>query len=100
MVVHLIPGDPVLVVLGESFTQERYDEVQRQLGLDKPLLVQYVTYLGEVVTGNFGDSFRTKRSIIEDIATQFPYTLQLAIASLLISLVIGIPAGMVAALYR
>lgn len=100
MVVHLIPGDPVLVILGENFTQERYDEVKRQLGLDKPLLVQYVDYLGEITTGDFGDSFRTRRSIIEDIATQFPYTLQLAIASLLISLVCGIPAGMIAALYR
>jgi ABC-type dipeptide/oligopeptide/nickel transport system permease component len=100
MVVHLIPGDPVLVILGESFTQEAYDEVRRQLGLDQPVYVQYVTYLGEILTGNFGESFRTKRSIIEDIATQFPYTLQLALAALSISLLIGIPAGMVAALYR
>lgn len=100
MVVHLIPGDPVLVILGESFTQERYDTVKSQLGLDKPIYVQYFTYLGEIATGNFGDSFRTKRSIAEDIATQFPYTLQLAVAALTISLLIGIPAGVIAAVYR
>ena len=100
MVVHLIPGDPVLVVLGDRFSQEAYDEIQRRLGLDKPILVQYFNYLGEIVTGNFGDSFRTRRPIVDDIIAQFPYTLQLAIAALAISLAIGIPAGMLAALYR
>jgi ABC-type dipeptide/oligopeptide/nickel transport system permease component len=100
MVVHLIPGDPVLVILGENFTQAAYDATQHRLGLDQPLLTQYVTYMGEIATGNFGDSFRTKRSIIDDIASQFPYTLELALASLLMSLVIGIPSGMIAALYR
>jgi glutathione transport system permease protein len=100
MVVHLIPGDPVLVILGENYSQASYDTMRQRLGLDKPLLTQYANYLQEVATGNFGDSFRTKRSIAEDIAAQFPYTLQLAIASLLMSLVIGIPAGMIAALNR
>jgi len=100
MVVHLIPGDPVLVILGENYTQASYDALQQRLGLDQPLLIQYGNYLREIATGNFGDSFRTKRSIVEDITAQFPYTLQLALASLLMSLVIGVPAGMIAALYR
>ena len=56
MVVHLIPGDPVLVILGENFTQAAYDATQHRLGLDQPLLTQYVTYMGEIATGNFGDS--------------------------------------------
>jgi glutathione transport system permease protein len=100
LVVHLIPGDPVLVILGDRFSQDAYDALRQRLGLDQPLLTQYFTYLGHIATGNFGDSFRTKRSIIEDIAAQFPYTLQLAVGALVISLAIGIPAGLIAALHR
>src|SRR3954447_1377667 len=98
--VHLIPGDPVATILGENYTQASYDAMRQRLGLDRPLPVQYVDYLSHVVTGNFGDSFRTKRLVADDIASQFPFTVQLAIGSLLVSILIGIPAGVVAAANR
>jgi peptide/nickel transport system permease protein len=98
--VHLIPGDPVAVILGENYSQASYDAMRERLGLDRPLPVQYVEYLGRVVTGNFGDSFRTKRQVADDIASQFPFTVQLAAGSLLVSILIGVPAGVVAAANR
>jgi ABC-type dipeptide/oligopeptide/nickel transport system permease component len=98
--VHLIPGDPVAVILGENYSQASYDAMRQRLGLDRPLPVQYVEYLGRVATGNFGDSFRTKRQVADDIASQFPFTVQLAVGSLLVSILIGVPAGVVAAANR
>jgi ABC-type dipeptide/oligopeptide/nickel transport system permease component len=74
--------------------------MRQRLGLDRPLPVQYVEYLGRVATGNFGDSFRTKRQVADDIASQFPFTVQLAVGSLLVSILIGVPAGVVAAANR
>lgn len=99
-IVHLIPGDPVAVLLGDNYTQAQYDLMKSRLGLDKPLPTQYVEYMGKVFSGNFGESFRTKRLVQEDIVSQFPFTLQLAIGALLVSIAIGIPAGLIAALYR
>src|SRR6476619_3238640 len=98
--VHLIPGDPVAVILGENYSQVAYDAMRQRLELDKPLTTQYVDYLGRVVTGNFGESFRTKRLVMDDIGNQFPYTLQLALGSLFVSILIGIPTGVIAAMYR
>jgi peptide/nickel transport system permease protein len=99
-IVHLIPGDPVAVILGENYSQTAYDAMRERLGLDKPLLTQYVDYLGRVVSGNFGESFRTKRLVVDDIAAQFPFTIQLAIGALLVSILIGVPAGVIAAVNR
>ena len=99
-IVHLIPGDPVAQILGENYTPATYEAMKHRLGLDEPLLVQYRDYLGKVVSGNFGDSFRTRRSIAEDIGSQFPFTVQLALGSLLVTILIGLPAGVVAAMYR
>ena len=99
-IVHLIPGDPVAQILGENYTPATYEAMKHRLGLDEPLLVQYRDYLGKVVSGNFGDSFRTRRSIADDIGSQFPFTVQLALGSLLVTILIGLPAGVVAAMYR
>jgi len=99
-IVHLIPGDPVAVMLGSNYSPAAYEATRHQLGLDRPLLTQYTTYLGRIFTGNFGDSFRTKQPIVTGIVDQFPFTMQLAIGALLISMVIGIPAGAIAATHR
>jgi ABC-type dipeptide/oligopeptide/nickel transport system permease component len=98
--VHLIPGDPVAAMLGDLFTRETYEAVQTRLGLDRPLAAQYVAFIGKVATGQLGTSFRSDRPVANIIAEQFPYTLQLAFASMFLSVLLGIPLGMLAAVHR
>jgi peptide/nickel transport system permease protein len=98
--VHLIPGDPVTALLGDLFSRETYEVVQSRLGLDKPLFTQYLAFLGRMVSGQLGTSFRSDRPVALIIAEQFPYTLQLAVASMVVSAVLGIPLGMLAAVRR
>jgi ABC-type dipeptide/oligopeptide/nickel transport system permease component len=98
--VHLIPGDPVAALLGDLFTRETYQAVQARLGLDKPLGAQYLTFMKNVASGHLGTSFRSDRPVVQIIAEQFPYTLQLAIAAMLLSSALGIPLGMLAAVRR
>lgn len=98
--VHLIPGDPAATLLADLFTRETYEAVQKRLGLDKPLLVQYLTFMKNVASGHLGTSFRSDRPVARIIAEQFPYTLQLAIAAMVLAAALGIPLGMLAAVHR
>ena len=98
--VHLIPGDPVAAVLQEQFSQETYEATRVRLGLDKPLVVQYLRFLQNVATGQLGISFRSQRPVIQIIAEQFPYTSQLAVGSIILAVGLGIPLGMIAAVHR
>lgn len=93
----VVPVDPVLSVVGDRASQSTYDRVFLELGLDKPLVVQFWMYLEDVLQGDFGNSFLTKRPIIDDIARVFPATLELATAGVLIGTVLGIPLGVLAA---
>jgi peptide/nickel transport system permease protein len=98
--VRLIPGDPATVILGDYATQEVLAELRHELGLDQPLVVQYFWYLGRLLRGDLGRSLMTKRSVAREITSVFHHTAMLAIAGILVSLVIGIPIGVVAALRR
>ncbi|CUH68360.1 Glutathione transport system permease protein GsiC [Thalassovita gelatinovora] len=99
--VHLVPGDPVDVLMGEGHTDPVVEAVLRaKYGLDQPIVVQYFTWLGNILTGDFGSSLYTKEPILDMIADRFPATLLLAFASAIVAIVISIPAGIVAALYR
>jgi glutathione transport system permease protein len=98
--VHFIPGDPVELILGDFYSDEVYQEMTERLGLDKPLHVQYWNYMKGLLTGNFGKSFRSNRDVIEVLMAQFPYTVHLALTALIISAVLGIPTGVVAAVHR
>jgi peptide/nickel transport system permease protein len=99
--IHLIPGDPAYVILGENnVTPERLAAVREQLGLNRPIVVQYAEWLGGVLTGDFGTSLTSKREIAADIGKRLPRTLELILVSTALSALIGIPAGMVAATYR
>jgi ABC-type dipeptide/oligopeptide/nickel transport system permease component len=100
LVVHLTPGDPVDVILGEYWTPEMAVALRNRLGLDKPLWMQYATYTVGVLRGDLGDSFRTGRPVIDDILSQYPHTIRLAVASLSFSVVLGIPLGVISALRR
>ncbi|WP_420393959.1 ABC transporter permease [Acuticoccus sp.] len=96
----LMPIDPVLAVVGERASQSTYDQVYREMGLDQPVIVQFLYYLGDVLTGDFGRSLTTARPVIEDIARVFPATLELATLGTLIGVVVGVPLGVLAAVQR
>lgn len=93
----VVPVDPVLAVIGDRAPKSVYDRVYLELGLDRPLHEQFWLYLQKVVTGDFGESFLTKRPITEDIARVFPATLELATVSIVIGTLLGIPVGVWAA---
>ncbi|HWP60784.1 MAG TPA: ABC transporter permease [Candidatus Acidoferrales bacterium] len=98
LIVHLIPGDPVDAMLGEQrYDREQYEIVRRKMGLDKPLYAQYAGWLGRVLQGDFGESIRNQRPVLDAVIERYPATIYLAMAALLIGISIAIPAGTVAA---
>ncbi len=96
----VMPIDPVLAIVGERASQSTYDAVYAQLGLDKPLIVQFLYYLGDVVRGDFGTSTLNARPVSEDILRVFPATLELATLGVIFGIVLGVPLGVVAAVKR
>jgi peptide/nickel transport system permease protein len=97
----LAPGDPVSIMLGSDFSQVSYDKLTHELGLDQPVVFQYGHWLANFVRGDWGTSYITNQNIFELAVLQaLPVTLTLAALSLLIALLIGIPTGVLAALYR
>jgi peptide/nickel transport system permease protein len=98
--IHLVPGDPATVILGEEATPQAKAELDRQLGLDRPLPTQYLTWLGHVVRGDLGKSLIDQSSVAQVIGQRLPVTVELALASFLVALLIAIPAGIFAATYR
>jgi peptide/nickel transport system permease protein len=93
----IVPVDPVLAVVGARAPKSVYDRVYLELGLDKPLWEQFWMYLQKVFTGDFGTSFLSKRPIVDDIARVFPATLELATVGIIIGTLVGVPAGIWAA---
>ncbi len=93
----IVPVDPVLAVVGDRASQSVYDKAFIELGLDKPLYEQFWIYLQKVMTGDFGQSFLTKKDISEDILRVFPATVELATVGILIGTILGIPIGILAA---
>ncbi|MEZ5778732.1 MAG: ABC transporter permease [Paracoccaceae bacterium] len=93
----VVPVDPVLAVIGDRAPQSVYDRVYVELGLDRPIYEQFWIYLQKVLTGDFGQSFLTKRDIVDDIRRVFPATLELATVAILIGTLVGIPVGVLAA---
>lgn len=96
----VMPIDPVLAIVGERASQSTYQEVYEQLGLDKPLLVQFFYYLGDVVRGDFGTSLLNARPVAEDIRRVFPATLELATLGTIMGVCLGVPLGVLAAVRR
>jgi len=96
----VIPIDPVLVIVGDKASAATYERVRLQLGLDKPLLVQYWTYLTKVVHGDFGNSVMTAHPVLSDLLHVFPATIELATLALVIGVVGGVPLGVYAAVNR
>ena len=100
LLIHLVPGDPILQMLGEGATPADIDSLRHQYGLDQPLWSQYVHYWGGVLHGDLGSSIRLHDSVAHLIAARYPYTLALTVAALMLALVLALPAGIVAAVRR
>jgi ABC-type dipeptide/oligopeptide/nickel transport system permease component len=102
LMVRLVPGDPVKILTGGGarVTQEQQDALRHQLGLDRPLPVQFVNYLGDLAKGDLGTSYRSKRPVTVEIRDRIPNTAKLAACALLITVVAGILTGVIAATHK
>src|SRR5881392_3365119 len=100
LLVHLSPGDPVLVYAGEERDPVVIEQVRKSLGLDQPLPVQYVAWLGRAVQGDLGRSIRTHQPVLEAIVERLPKTLELGGAAVLISVTIALVVGTLSAVKR
>ena len=95
--IRLLPGDPSYTLAGPYASPDRIEEVRRSLGLDEPLVTQYANYLGRVFAGDFGMSWRTSQPVLNDIRQRLPATMELVIAAVLLSILIGVPLGVAVA---
>jgi peptide/nickel transport system permease protein len=96
----LIPGDPALIMLGERATPQNIARVREQLGLNKPIYEQYLTFLGNALRGDLGRSVLRQEPVTQELLRRFPATIELALAALLFAIVVGIPAGVISAVRR
>ena len=99
--IRLVPGDPIEIRLGErGIAPERLAQLRAEMGLDRPLLVQYGDYLGGVLTGDLGKSVITQNPVLTEFAELFPATIELSLCAILFATLVGLPAGIVAAVRR
>ncbi len=100
--IHLVPGNVVDMMLGTQnyLTQEQIDQLYKEYGLDKPLIVQFGIWLKNIATLDFGTSLRTGKKVINLIMDRFPVTLELSVLSMFFATIIGVPLGVVAAVKR
>jgi peptide/nickel transport system permease protein len=116
LLLRLIPGDPAVAMLGEHAAQENVERIREQLGLNRPLFLdrealdngdfagfvdtQYLLYLGRLAQGNLGDSIHRRIPIADELKIRFPATIELAMVSMLLAVIVGVPAGMISAARR
>jgi peptide/nickel transport system permease protein len=101
VVSRILPGNPVYLILGgRGFTEEKVARLTRELGLDKPIPVQYVMYLNDVLHGDLGTAWRTGNPVTKDIQARFPATVELTLVGMLLSVIIGIPLGVAGAVHK
>ena len=100
MIIRLIPGDPVEIILSQSpyTTQEAKDSLRAYYGLDKPLYEQFVNYLGQLVTGDLGESTNTESPVTEELRSRLPITMEFGVFAVLIGLIVAIPIGVLSAI--
>jgi peptide/nickel transport system permease protein len=97
MFLRLLPGDPAIAILGQHATPQLIAQIHEALGLDKPLYIQYIDYLGQLLQGNLGSSIIDNRTVAETFALRFPVTVELTIGALIFAVGLGIPLGRLAA---
>jgi ABC-type dipeptide/oligopeptide/nickel transport system permease component len=100
VLVRLVPGDAASVILGDQATEASLRMMRARLGLDQPIHVQYLSFLGAVLTGNLGQSLSSGRTVIQEVLLVLPSTIQLTVAAIVIGIVLGLPLGILAALGR
>jgi peptide/nickel transport system permease protein len=96
----LIPGDPILMMLGDDFSQDAYRRLQAKLGFDRSVVVQYLIWLGNILRGDFGDSYLNQEPVWRLVWEAFQPTLVLVVASLLVGVFIALPSGIIAAMRK
>lgn len=96
-IMNMIPGDTATLILGDNAPQEAREQLEEELGLNQPFLLRYVNYVVDAVQGDFGDSYRTRTPVFEEIFQRFPTTLKLAAGAMLLAVLIGIPLGIISA---
>lgn len=97
LIMQLVPGDPAVLLAGEGASAETVERIRHQLGLDQPLFIQYVQYVIDVVQGDFGTSLRSNLPVFKEIMIRLPITIELAVASIFITIVFGMLAGIISA---
>lgn len=98
--IHMIPGDPAVQIAGEGARPEDVATVRKALGLDQPLWSQYVHYLGNIARGDLGTSFQTSTPVTTQIKERYPATIELALGSMFVALLVAFPLGIISAIYR
>ncbi|SFA84704.1 peptide/nickel transport system permease protein [Lentibacillus halodurans] len=97
MSMHMAPGDPATIIGGPNATSSDLEAIREEMGLNRPVLVQYFDYLGNILQGDFGYSYQTNQAVTEAIITRFPTTVKLAAASMIVAVIIGVVAGIISA---
>src|SRR5687768_6153023 len=98
--IHLIPGDPAIAMLGEGAEPRQVERLRRELGLDRPLIQQYGSYLTGLLRGDLGTSLRTSRPVTQLIAERVPATIELALVAMAVAIAVALPLGVIAAVWR
>lgn len=98
--IHLAPGDPARIIGGETATKSDLIHIRQSLGLNKPVFVQYLDYMSNVLRGNLGNSYLHNTPVTTEILSRLPTTIKLAVTAMLLALIVGIPLGIIAALRK
>ncbi len=96
----IVPGDPARMLMGQHGDEDTLKAIRHEMGLDKPIYVQYIRFIGRLTKGDLGMSYRQKRPVARIIRERFPATAKLAFASMVLAVIFGISAGIVAAVFR
>lgn len=96
-IMDLAPSDAATIALGDAATEEAVEQLREEMGLNDPFFVRFFRYLGDAIQGDFGRSYKTNTPVVEELALRFPVTIKLAIFGIILSLVIGIPIGVLSA---
>ncbi|PGL70483.1 ABC transporter permease [Bacillus sp. AFS055030] len=97
LIMQMVPGDPATLLAGEGATKQTIEMIRHQLGLDRPIIIQYFDYVVHVLQGDFGESLRNNRPVLDEIMIRLPITIELALASIFITVVLGMLAGIISA---
>jgi ABC-type dipeptide/oligopeptide/nickel transport system permease component len=100
VIARVIPGDPAIVILGDSASREALDNLRQRLGLNQPLSKQYIDFILNALRGNLGESLVSGTSVMKEVMNVLPYTIDLTIAGIIIGIIFGIPLGVLTAVYR